>query len=122
MDGPTALWYVRSRKSSSDYDRMRRMQEVVSAMFTRLMNMNAMVRVPELVTTYSDSIETNLKVSKILPLLPIASEVFNDTSRIHSYAVNQEYTTESWSWNGMWILLPDLERINGMLSEAGVNN
>jgi polyisoprenyl-teichoic acid--peptidoglycan teichoic acid transferase len=33
MDGETALWYVRSRYSTSDFDRTRRQQEVIQALF-----------------------------------------------------------------------------------------
>ncbi|NIR66240.1 MAG: LytR family transcriptional regulator, partial [candidate division Zixibacteria bacterium] len=39
MDGDTALWYVRSRKTSSDFDRARRQQEVLKAIFLRLLSL-----------------------------------------------------------------------------------
>ncbi len=35
MDGDLALWYARSRKRSSDFDRGRRSQEVLRALYTR---------------------------------------------------------------------------------------
>ena len=40
MDGETSLWYVRSRYSTSDFDRGRRQQEVVKAGFRKLLSIN----------------------------------------------------------------------------------
>jgi polyisoprenyl-teichoic acid--peptidoglycan teichoic acid transferase len=120
MDGPTALWYVRSRHTSSDYDRMRRMQEVITSVFNRLMSLNALSKIGELYQEFSGSVETNLRVKDILPLVPVASEVFGNRDKIKGYAIGSEYGTEMISWNGMWILLPDLEKIKGLLQEAGM--
>jgi LCP family protein required for cell wall assembly len=120
MDGATALWYVRSRHTSSDIDRMRRMQEVTTAMFNRLMSLNALTKIGDLYTEFSKNVETNLRVKDILPLLPVASEVFNHHEKIKRIAIGEDYATPTYSWNGMWILLPDLDAIKGMLKEAGV--
>lgn len=120
MDGATALWYVRSRHTSSDYDRMRRMQEVMAGIFNRLMRMQAMRKIPEMYEQFSSSVETNMGLQDMLPLLQVASAVFSKPERISTYAIAEEYTTEMISWDGMWILLPDLEAIKGMLTEAGV--
>jgi LCP family protein required for cell wall assembly len=84
MDGATALWYVRSRHTSSDLDRMRRMQEVTAAMFKRLMSLNAIMRTYELYDEFSNSVETNLKAKDILPLVPVASEVFGNREKIRT--------------------------------------
>lgn len=120
MDGATALWYIRSRHSSSDYDRMRRMQEVSFAIFSRLMSLNAITHLPDLYNSYTGMVQTNVKVQDILPLAPLAKKAFEDTSRINQYAINEEYATPSWSWDGMWILLPDKEAIHQLIAEAGV--
>jgi LCP family protein required for cell wall assembly len=120
MDGATALWYVRSRHTSSDFDRMRRMQEVMTAAFKRLMSLNALSHIAELYDEFSGSVETNLRIKEILRLAPVASEVFGDRERIRTAAVGEEYGTEMLSWNGMWILLPDLPRVQELLRETGV--
>ncbi len=59
-------------------------------------------------------------LQEMLPLLQVASAVFKKPEQISTYAIAEEYTTEMISWDGMWILLPDLEAIKGMLTEAGV--
>lgn len=119
MDGATALWYVRSRHTSSDYDRMRRMQEVSFAIFSRLMSLNAISHLPDLYDSYQDMVQTNVTVQDALPLLPLAKKAFDDSSIISRYAIDEDYATESWSWDGMWILLPDEAAINQLIREAG---
>ncbi len=75
MDAKTALWYVRSRATSSDLDRLRREQEVLKGMLLKLLSMNAVERAPELYTTFSNSVETDLKVEDILALAPVAAQL-----------------------------------------------
>lgn len=120
MDGPTALWYVRSRHTSSDFDRMRRMQEVMEGMFNRLMSLNALAKIPELYQEFSNSVETNLGVTDILPFVPIASDVFSNPDQVSRISIGEEYGTPMFSWNGQWILLPDLEAIRARLKESGI--
>ena len=48
MDGETALWYVRSRYSTSDFDRGRRQQEVILAIFDKMLSMDGLQKAPEL--------------------------------------------------------------------------
>ena len=72
MDAETALWYVRSRYTSSDFDRTRRQQEVVSAIVRRLLSFDVVTRFPSLYSQYNGIIETNLPLSEVTPLLPLA--------------------------------------------------
>ncbi len=41
MNGEVALWYARSRYSTSDIDRARRAQEVGEAIFNRMVSLDA---------------------------------------------------------------------------------
>jgi len=120
MDGATALWYARSRNSSSDYDRLRRAQEVVQAVFERLMNLNALAQMPKYYQEFSQHIETNLSVFDITPLVPVAVRLFQEPERIQRHVIDENQATPSWSWDGMWILLPDPGAIQSLLAEAGI--
>jgi anionic cell wall polymer biosynthesis LytR-Cps2A-Psr (LCP) family protein len=119
MEGTEALWYVRSRETSSDFDRLRRAQEVLVAVFKKMMTRNAIVKIPQLQATLKDNVKTNMPFSKILPLVPVAQKVFTDTSRIKSYAITEDQSTPFISWNGEWILLPDYPAIHTVLANAG---
>jgi LCP family protein required for cell wall assembly len=118
MDGPTALWYVRSRHTSSDFDRGRRAQEVLYALFAKLMSLDAISRLPELYAAYHSSVETNLTVDVIAPLLPVASQVIGDSGRIHRYAVGPGETADYITPGGAMVLLPNYQAIMAILNQA----
>jgi polyisoprenyl-teichoic acid--peptidoglycan teichoic acid transferase len=120
MDGQTALWYARSRATSSDYDRLRRAQEVVQAVFVRMMSLDALTHLPQYYSDLSQDVETNMGLGDIAPLLSIAVRLFQEPDRIKGYVINEDQATPSWSWDGMWILLPDPGAIPALLQEAGI--
>ncbi len=117
MDGKTALWYVRSRYTSSDLDRLRREQEVLKGVLVKLLSLNAVERAPELYVTYHNSVETDLKVEDILPLLPVAAQL-SDSSRIQRFAVGIDQVTATRTDTGAAVLMPDLPAIQKMVHEA----
>jgi polyisoprenyl-teichoic acid--peptidoglycan teichoic acid transferase len=118
MDGETALWYVRSRHSSSDLDRTRRAQEVLIGIFNNLMSVDAISRLPELYDTYHQTIETNMSMDDIASLLPTASTVFNDPGRIRRYAIGAGQVYPYVTAEGAQVLLPNFGAIRQMIQEA----
>lgn len=121
LDGDSALWYIRSRHSTSDFDRMRRAQEVMLGIFHRFMTMEAMWRLPELFAQYSQDVETNMPLDKILSLLPVAAKMAQDPGQIQRFAI-PEYMTANWIMDsGASVLLPDYEAIKEIVKEAGAS-
>jgi len=118
MDGETALWYVRSRSSSSDFDRLRRAQEVLLAIFSKMMSLKAVAKWPQFYAACLDFVETNMDSIDILPLLPAAVQVERDPSRIRRYAVTQAETTPFRSPTGASVLLPDYGKIAEIIDQA----
>lgn len=118
MDGSTALWYVRSRYTTSDFDRTRRAQEVLYGLFDQLMSIEAVSKLPELYDYYKSSVETNMGIDAMTPLLPIASTVIGDSSRIHRYAIGPAQVTNFVTSGGAMVLLPNYDAINAMIAEA----
>ncbi|GAB4496364.1 MAG: hypothetical protein OHK0052_06150 [Anaerolineales bacterium] len=106
MDGETALWYVRSRYSSSDFDRTRRQQEVLQALFLRLISLNALQRAPELFEIYRQNVSTNLQIEDITPLLSVAGQMTNPQN-VDRHAIGPQHVTR---WivpeSGADVLLP----------------
>lgn len=121
MDGATALWYVRSRHSSSDFDRLRRAQEVLYALFSKLMSLDAVGRLPELYSAYKSSVETNMSVEAMAPLLPVASQVIGDSSRIHRYSIGPGQVSNYITSGGAMVLLPNYSAISSIIAEAIFN-
>lgn len=118
MDGDTALWYVRSRYTSSDFDRTRRAQEVMLGLFYRLMSLDAVKRLPELYSSYSSSVETNMDVQAMIPLLPVASQIMADNNRISRYAIGPGEVWPYMTEGGASVLLPNYDAIAAIIQKA----
>lgn len=118
MDGATALWYVRSRYSTSDFDRTRRAQEVIKATFFKLMSLNAVARAPELYTTFKSNIETNLPLDVVVSLARFAPDLVTNPDQIRQFAIGPR---EVWAWetpDGAQVLLPNQDLIQPLLNQA----
>ena len=118
MDGDTALWYVRSRHTTSDFDRTRRAQEVLYGLFNRFMHIDAVKHLPEFYESYKNSVQTNMSPVDMLPLLPAISQVASDSSRVHRYAVTPAMVSDYIAPGGAMVLLPNFYAINAMINEA----
>ena len=120
MDGETALWYVRSRKTSSDIDRLRRAQEVIIAIGERMLTLDAIKNAPQIYKQYSSSVETNMPLSAILPWIPFAIARLQD-KHINRYALDYN-TVYNWTepYTGAMVLLPKPQAIRGIM-EASQN-
>ncbi|MBT3315212.1 MAG: LCP family protein [Anaerolineae bacterium] len=118
MDGDTALWYIRSRYTSSDIDRLRRAQEVIQAIGYRLLSFDVLKRAPELYRIYKDSVTTNIGLSDITTLLPAAKTLVN-TQDINRYAIGYGPVYD-WTepYTGAMLLLPNRYKIMPIMREA----
>jgi polyisoprenyl-teichoic acid--peptidoglycan teichoic acid transferase len=117
MDGITAEWYVRSRKTTSDFDRGRRQQEVLQAIFEKLVSLNAVRRAPEFFELYNKNVSTDLGLGDLLPFLPLAAQV-SDTSRIHHYYIGPNQVYDYLTPEGAMVLVPLHYAVMEVLSEA----
>ncbi|CUS02924.2 exported protein of unknown function [Candidatus Promineifilum breve] len=75
MDGDLALWYARSRLTTTDFDRGRRQQQLLQAMLNQSIDLGLVARAPELWNAFSDVVETDMDIGRILQLATLASEV-----------------------------------------------
>ena len=118
MDGATALWYVRSRYSSNDFDRTRRQQEVITAIFKKLMSLDAITKLPSLYQEYTQSVATNVPLDEAVKLATFAPGLVSDPDKIHRFAIG---SADVWSYitpGGAQVLLPNPDRIQPILDEA----
>jgi polyisoprenyl-teichoic acid--peptidoglycan teichoic acid transferase len=121
MDGQTALWYARSRHSTSDLDRGRRQQEIMLAVFNKLMSLNAITRAPELFNEFSSSVETDLDLSKLVQLAMMAPSLM-DSSHIRRYTLGSgEVTGYVVPSSGADVLLPNKAAIWNIVQQYFYN-
>jgi LCP family protein required for cell wall assembly len=116
MDGDLALWYARSRSKSSDFDRGRRSQEVLRALYTRALQTNSISKIPELYNDFSSSIITDLTLSDLLQLVPLALHLNN--ADIRSYYIGRDLVTGWMTPGGASVQLPNGPAIQSMLQQA----
>jgi anionic cell wall polymer biosynthesis LytR-Cps2A-Psr (LCP) family protein len=117
MDGSTALWYVRSRMTTSDFDRTRRQQEVIQATMEKLISMNAIARAPELYSIYKDTVTTDMSFTDMAPLILLAAKMA-DPAKIQHYYVGPAEVTGWYTPAGAAVLLPNREAIMGIIYQA----
>ncbi|MCI0648619.1 MAG: LCP family protein [Chloroflexi bacterium] len=75
MDGDLALWYARSRKTTNDFDRNRRQQQLLSAMLERGLALDLLPQGPSLWEAFQDSLETDMSLGVMLELAALAPAV-----------------------------------------------
>ena len=117
MDGEMALWYARSRYSTSDVDRARRAQEVIEAIFDRLMSLDAVLRAPDLYNTYTTYVQTDISLDQVIAMLPLAKKINQDRD-IRNYVVGFDLAYSWMTMGGASVLVPDIEGIRNLMIEA----
>jgi anionic cell wall polymer biosynthesis LytR-Cps2A-Psr (LCP) family protein len=118
MNGSTALWYVRSRYSSSDFDRTRRGQEVIQALLVKLLSLNAVSRIPDLYNIYQSSVETNINLETVISLAPMAPILVEKDAISRYYIGPQQVSSYTVPESGAAVLLPNQAAIEAVLREA----
>ncbi len=118
LDGETTLWYVRSRYTSSDFDRTRRAQEVLIGIFKKMMSLDAISNAPDIYNQFISSVETDMTLNDILGIINVAPAVLSDTSRIKRYAIGTDHVKSLMATTGAAILEPDYDAIWEVIREA----
>ena len=117
MNGYTALCYARVRKASSDFARTVRQQQVIRAVFNKVFSIGGIAKAPRLFAQFSDMVESDMNIGDILPLVPLATTVARDPSRIAGYTIDLTMVT---SWRvpvtGAAVLLPNRDAIQSALT------
>ncbi len=119
LDGDTALWYVRSRKTSTDLDRGRRQQDILRAIWRMIRTQGVVGSLPTLWESWGDIITTDIPFETALTYLPDVVDL--DTSDISYFTfrikkeVNNGYTPDA---DQRYILVPDRAAIAAMMQQV----
>jgi polyisoprenyl-teichoic acid--peptidoglycan teichoic acid transferase len=116
MDGDLALWYARSRQKSNDFDRGRRQQEVLRALFAQGLQAGTLKRIPELYNDLKNTVETDLGLVDLLQLAVYAPKMTN--ADIRSYYIRPPLVSSWTTEGGAAVLLPNEDALQQMLTEA----
>lgn len=116
MDGDLALWYARSRKRSSDFDRSRRQHQVLRAMLEKALQLNMLPKAPELYQQAIQIVDTDLTIGDVLQFVPMLANIEN--ARIKSRFIGRDQVFSWTTPQGAAVLLPDREAVKRVVAEA----
>jgi LCP family protein required for cell wall assembly len=115
MDGEMALWYVRARKTTSDFDRVRRQQEVLVGIAQTLLSKDALANIPGFFVTLAQYVESDLTLDDITPFLDMAASV-SLSSISRATVVPNAYGTNWITPDGKMVVLPNYPAIHDLLA------
>jgi LCP family protein required for cell wall assembly len=114
MDGATALRYVRTRRGGTDYDRARRQQQFLKAVWNQTKSPDLILKIPDLWSALRGSYQTDLDLGSVLSLAPIALDL--QPQRVRSLYINYNHGKDWRNAEGMRVLLPDYEKIQQVVA------
>lgn len=117
MDADLVLWYVRSRKTTNDIARNRRQQEVLQAIFDKLISLNALQKAPEFYDIYKDSVKTNITLFDALKWLPFAMKIA-ETHNIHQYFITYKHVYDWITPGGAMVLVPNKQALMNLIRKT----
>ena len=91
LDGKHALWYARSRKTTSDFDRSRRQQRVLRALWQAAREQGLLSQAPQWWDVLVQSVETDLTLNDVLYLADVATRL--DAAHIRSRFIDGSMLT-----------------------------
>ena len=97
MNGSLALWYARMRTNSSDFDRSRRQQQVLRAIWktARSQGLMDLTKLPELWNQFSGLFETDMTLPELVSLAPLALNL--QPGDIRSFYMFKGYELQHWT-------------------------
>ncbi|OGM97706.1 MAG: hypothetical protein A2735_01020 [Candidatus Yanofskybacteria bacterium RIFCSPHIGHO2_01_FULL_41_21] len=107
LDGQSALYYARSRYTSSDFDRSRRQQQIMFAIKDKLLELNFLSNPAKsfsILNLIRNDIKTDIGVWNISELINLANQVKLD--QIKRSVISTENFLVDAKDNGAYILLP----------------
>ncbi len=116
MDGDLALWYARSRLKSSDFDRGRRQQELLRALFGQALQFNTLGRLPDLYREFRGAVETDIGLEDLLPLSQAAPGV--GLAQIRSVYINGDVVQGWRTPQNAAVLIPNQAKLYALLQRA----
>jgi len=119
MDGELALKYARTRHGGSDFDRLRRQQQVIMAVRDKILRLELLPQLlrnlPELLKTVGDSVQTDLQLDEMLSLVQLASQIGDE--HIKTAVIDNSMTVSTTTPNGAQVEIPIRDEIRAVVDE-----
>ena len=110
FDGFDALWYARTRKYTDDFDRGRRHQLLVRAIWRKARSLGLATTLPQLWPDLTEIVDTDIPFEQMLRLLPLVINL--DLGDVQNYTFRKIYHTRNWTTPDGWtVLLPNRKEV-----------
>ncbi|MFZ3071037.1 MAG: LCP family protein [Anaerolineaceae bacterium] len=117
MDSDYALWYVRARLNTSDFDRTRRAQEVIQAIAEKILSPSDLGNLPKFIQTVQDVVETDMKLGDMwLYAFPLSKFFQDDLVTTHTLTPNEAIGIVTD--DGAMVLQPNYPAIQAILNQV----
>jgi len=114
MNGKTALQYARTRHADNDFGRMKRQQQVLTAAYSQALGLGLIPKLPSLVGTLREMIDTDVPIPTMLSLANVARSIDDDA--IVSGVIDPSMVTDYYG-DGT-VLLPKREEIRKVVLQV----
>ncbi|MBZ0303409.1 MAG: LCP family protein [Anaerolineae bacterium] len=116
LDGNLALWYARSRRTSSDIDRGQRQQELLRAMWRQIKDLGLLSQLPDIWPQLMDVVETDISLPAFLTLLPLALNLQERQVASYTFRLNAD-VSDRYSPEGERVLVPKRDAIEQLMRD-----
>ena len=95
LNGEMALRYARTRYSTNDFSRAARQQQVLRALWEQTPKSELILKIPQLWSTYKDSVDTDLNLGELLALGQFLGKLHSEDikTRVLTYPYVSGFTT-----------------------------
>lgn len=117
MDSDLALWYVRSRRTSSDLDRGRRQQDVIRALWRAIRSQGVLETLPVIWDDVLATVDTNLTLADVVGMSPLALAL--DTADLSYFTFRMRHElSNAISPAGQQILVPERDAVAELMQQV----
>jgi LCP family protein required for cell wall assembly len=109
LDGERALFYVRSRFSSNDFDRARRQQQILLALKDKMLSLGVLadpIKISGILDVLSKNVKTDVTPWEVPKLLELAKNANTDNIIRKVFDNSEQSFLYEATINGIYVLLP----------------
>jgi LCP family protein required for cell wall assembly len=117
LDPTMALWYVRSRVTTSDLDRGRRQMDVLRAMWHQAQQQGLFSQVTDLWPRALEVVDTDMTLENVLAFVPLALSLDAGQIARYSGAIDVHYRRFFTPDNGRDVLLPERDALLTLIED-----
>lgn len=116
MDGDLALWYARSRRNTIDFDRGRRQQQILRAIWAKAKDSGLITQIPDLWSQMTSVVQTNVPLSEMIALMPLALSI--EPNDIENHFFRKSVETTAWQPpDGSYVQIPIPEGLGWLIDD-----